>query len=32
VTITESGDAAKWVSFGMNLGFHLDTGGGRPRR
>jgi hypothetical protein len=32
VTITESGDAAKWVSFGMNLGFHLDTGGGRSRR
>ena len=32
VTITESGDAAKWVSFGMNLGFHLDTGGGRRSR
>lgn len=30
VTITESGDAAKWVSFGLNLGFHLG-GGGKKR-
>jgi hypothetical protein len=32
VTITESGDAAKWVSFGLNLGFHLDTGPERRQR
>jgi hypothetical protein len=32
VTIPDSYYAAKWVSFGMNLGFHFDTGGGRRRR
>lgn len=32
VTITESGDAARWVSFGLNLGFHLDTGPERRQR
>jgi hypothetical protein len=32
VTITESGDAAKWVSFGLNLGFHLHSDPERRRR
>ncbi len=31
VTITDRGDAAKWVSFGLNFGFHLG-GTGKPRR
>ncbi len=31
VTITDRGDAAKWVSFGLNFGFHLG-GSGKPRR
>jgi hypothetical protein len=32
VTIAESGDAARWVSFGMNLGFHLHSNGDRRPR
>jgi hypothetical protein len=33
VTINDSDYAAKWVSFGMNLGFHFhSTGDRRPRR
>jgi hypothetical protein len=32
VSITGSGDAATWVSFGIDLGFFLDTEGDRARR
>jgi hypothetical protein len=31
VSITEYGDAAKWVSFGLDFGFHLGGTGRRAR-
>ena len=31
VTITDHGDAAKWVSFGLNFGFHIDSTGRTSR-